>query len=147
MTDTTPNRAPLVLGFLFAGAALLGLGMCTRGLQQRAPQSAPELTLIAPVARDTVSDSLVVRFRTAAPLALTRHGWAAGDLHPHILLDGTEHMAAAADIRVEGDSFAWRLPAPGPGDHSLLLTWAGMSHGTVGDTTGRRVHFHFRPTR
>lgn len=146
MTENARGRAPLILGFLFAGAALLGMGMCTSAIQQRSPRgdvAVPDLMLLAPAPAGIVTDSLVVRFRTTAPLRLTPHGWAADDLHPHILLDGTEYMAGPGDIRTgdEAGVFSWRLPLPAPGEHTLLLTWAGMHHGTVGDTTGRTIRF------
>lgn len=145
MNDSKPaSHTWLITGFLAAGAALLGLGMCTSALQKDRNDVTPELTLVAPAAGDTVADSLVIRFRTSAPLALGEHGWAADDLHPHVLLDGVEHMAASRDIRADGNDFLWRLPTPAPGEHAILLTWAGMHHGTVGDTVGRTIRFVVR---
>jgi hypothetical protein len=137
-------RAPIIIGFLAAGALLLGLGMFADRMRSAPEPALPELTLLAPRAGDTVSAPLAVRFHTPAPLALTSMGWTAGDLHPHILLDGRELMAAAADIESQPDGFRWRLPTLPPGDHTLLLAWAGMHHGTLGDTVGRTIRFHVR---
>ncbi|HSJ15072.1 MAG TPA: hypothetical protein VK939_11695 [Longimicrobiales bacterium] len=146
MTDSTPAgvRAPVVIGFLLAGGLLLGLGLFADRIRGGPERGLPDLLLVAPARGDTVSGELYVRFQTSAPLALGRMGWAAGDLHPHLLLDGRELMAAAADIEPTPDGFIWRLPTPEPGEHTLLLTWAGTHHGTLGDTVGRTIRFHVR---
>lgn len=141
------SRAPLILGFLLAGGALLGLGLCTRRVQQlpTAAAAAPPIELLAPRAGDTVRGELVLRFRTSAPLALSGHGWMAGDLHPHAILDGRELMAGAGDISARADTFSWRLPLPGLGEHTLLLGWASRSHAMAADTAHQTVRFFFSP--
>lgn len=145
-TRASAVRAPLIIGFLLGGGLLLALGLCADRLR-RAPDDTglPALTLIAPAVGDTVDAGPVgVRFQSGEPLRLGSMGWVAGDLHPHILLDGREFMAAAADIREMADGYEWRLPAVAPGAHTLLLAWAASHHGTVGDTAGRTIRFHSR---
>jgi hypothetical protein len=145
-TRTSGVRAPLIIGFLLAGGALLALGLFADRLR-RAPDDArlPALTLVAPAPDDTVDAGPVrVHFQSSEPLRLGSMGWVAGDLHPHILLDGRELMAAAADIRETPDGYEWLLPAVAPGPHTLLLAWAASHHGTVGDTAGRTIRFHSR---
>lgn len=139
-------RAPLIVGFLLAGGALLALGLFADRLR-RAPDDTgvPTLTLLAPAPGDTVDAGPVrVLFQSGDPLRLGSMGWVAGDLHPHLLLDGRELMAAPADIRETPDGYRWTLPAVAPGAHTLLLAWAASHHGTVSDTAGRTIRFHSR---
>jgi hypothetical protein len=145
-TRASAVRAPLIIGFLLAGGALLALGLFADRLR-RAPDDAglPALTLITPAAEDTVAGGPVrVLFQSGEPLRLGSMGWVADDLHPHILLDGRELMAGASDIRETPDGYEWLLPAVAPGAHTLLLAWAASHHGTVGDTAGRSIRFHSR---
>jgi hypothetical protein len=144
------SRGPLIIAFLVGGALLLGLGMFADRVRSAPERTLPQLSILAPAAADTLAAGapLTVQFHTDAPLELGPMGWAARDLHPHILLDGVEHMAAAADITALADSntYRWALPVPQPGPHTLLLTWAGSHHGIVGDTIGQtRLFFVTEP--
>lgn len=129
MTPTPRRRPALLTSLLFAAAALLAIAYAGQVASRIRSGNAPQLVVLSPRPGDALNDSLVVRFRTDAPLELTPHGWAAGDLHPHALIDDTEYMAAAADIRSVGaGEYSWRLPASTAGEHTLRLGWAGPDH-------------------
>lgn len=130
---------------MLAGALLIALALLANRLRRDPAGALPSLQVLSPSAGDTVAaGAVVVHFRTGVPIRLGAQGWSAGDLHPHALLDGRELMAAAEDIRPTAGAYRWTLPAVAPGPHTLLLTWAGPGHVTLGDTTGRTLRFHAR---
>lgn len=129
MTRTPTGRPRLLTSLLFAAAALLAIAYAAQVLSRTRSDDVPALVVLSPRPGDVLHDSIVVRFRTDAPLELTPHGWAAGDLHPHVLIDRTEYMAAAADIRsLGGGEYSWHLPGTSVGEHTLQLGWAGSDH-------------------
>lgn len=136
-------RTPAIIGFLIAGAVILGLGFLASLRQAAEPITtvAPPLYIVAPGHGDTVANPVTIRFRTSADLQLGRAGWTAGDLHLHAMADDREIMPAAADITLAGPQFTWRLPPLEPGTRRLYLTWAGRDHRNlvgIADT----VHLH-----
>lgn len=139
-------RTPAIIGFLVAGAAILGIGFLANLRQGADPVGAavPPLYIAAPAHGDTVSNPVSIRFRTPADLQLGRSGWAAGDLHLHAMADDREIMPAAADITATGPDFVWRLPALPPGTRRLHLTWAGRDHRNVAGVADT-VHVHILP--
>ncbi|HSJ07247.1 MAG TPA: hypothetical protein VK936_11110 [Longimicrobiales bacterium] len=140
------SRTPAIIGFLVAGAAILGLGFLA-GLRRDAGPPAdgiPELRILDPGHGDSVTNPVTVRFATSADLRLGRAGWAAGDLHLHAMADGVEIMPAAADVTVGDGDFAWQLPALPAGDRRLYLTWAGRDHRNIAGPTDT-VTIHILP--
>jgi hypothetical protein len=133
-TDRPPaSRTPAIIGFLIAGAAILGLGFLA-GLRRDAgppDNGIPELRILAPAHGDSVTNPVTVRFATPADLRLGRGGWAAGDLHLHAMADGVEIMPAAADVTARDGDFEWRLPALPAGYRRIYLTWAGRDHRNI----------------
>ncbi|HEX6134373.1 MAG TPA: hypothetical protein VFZ24_10420 [Longimicrobiales bacterium] len=132
MTQTRPSRAPAVIGFLAAGAVLLGASFLAGRAGDTESRGVPALELVRPTSDDTLVNPLVLEFRTPASLRLDADaGWSAGDLHLHAIVDGREIMPAAADITPRGASFLWRLPRLEPGTRRIHLTWAGRHHGNL----------------
>jgi len=142
MTDQR-SRTPVIIGFLLAGAAILGASFLASVLRRSTPDSLPPLEIIAPVDGDSTSNPVTLTFRTPAPLHLDdAMGWSADDLHIHAIVDGVEIMPAAADISAHGDStFDWRLPPIEPGSRRIYLTWAARNHGNLAaDTDTITIH-------
>jgi hypothetical protein len=135
------NRTPAIVGFLIAGALVLGIGFYVGGRERTMGDGVPELTIDWPRSGDTVSNPVAIRFRTEAPLALTERGWTAHDMHLHILAGTLEIMPGATDITREGTVFVWRLSSLPPGDHTIVLTWAGRNHGNLRGVTDT-LHLH-----
>lgn len=130
------NRTPAIIGFLVAGALILTFGFLA-GLRNGSDDmdGVPALRVQAPAPGDTVENPVRVLFTTPAPLELGPMGWAASDLHLHIMVDGTEHMPAAGDIESADGTFTWTLPPLDPGDRTFHLTWAGRHHGNLRGVT------------
>lgn len=143
---TPPARTPAIIGFLIAGAGILGLGFLASARQSADTASAalPPLYIVAPAHGDTVSNPVAIRFHTPADLQLGRAGWGAGELHLHVMADDREIMPAAADIATDGSAFVWRLPPLPPGTRRLHLTWAGRDHGNLDGVTDT-VQLHILP--
>jgi hypothetical protein len=133
-------RTPAIAGFLIAGTAVLLIGFLV-GERDSPDNAPPSLQILQPRAGDVVHNPVTVRFRTPADLRLSRGGWAARDLHLHLLLDGRELMPAAADIVAADTTFAWTLPPLPPGSHRVYLTWAGRHHGNLATNTDT-ITFH-----
>jgi hypothetical protein len=125
-----PGRTPAIIGFLIAGAVILGLGFLAglRGGGGDGDSAVPPLHILAPAHGDTVTNPVILRFYTPAALRIERFGWGAGDLHVHVMADAREIMPAAADIESDGDAFVWRLPPLDAGPRRLYLTWAARDH-------------------
>ena len=141
-TTSAPNRTPAIIGFLVAGAAILGASFFVSIRSETGYDDVPPVRIVAPASGDTVTNPVTITFRTPGRLHLDPGmGWVAGDLHLHVMAGGVEIMPAAADI-VPGDSlFTWKLPTLATGTIPLYLTWAGRHHGNlrgVADTV--RVH-------
>lgn len=132
------SRTPAVIGFLVAGAALLGVSFLA-SLRNSTGDDVPALEILAPTSGDTVENPVVLEFRTAVAFGHDPAlGWSAGELHLHALIGDREIMPAAADITPGDATFAWRLPPLPPGTHHIRLTWAGRQHGNLSrgsDTT------------
>lgn len=137
------GRAPTIIGFLLAGTTILALGWFVDDRQEEQQPGPATFEILAPATGDTLENPVAVRFRTEAPLNLGRQGWAAGPLHPHAVVDGAELMAGPNDIFADGVSYVWLLPRLRPGNHALLLTWAGIRHDYLA-TPGDTVRFHVR---
>lgn len=136
------SRTPAIIGFLIAGLLVLGLGFFGDRFTAGGDQQLPPLTLVSPRSGDSVANPVMLQFRTPAQLELhSGMGWMAGELHLHAMVDGTEVMPAAADIRAAGDGWEWQLPPLEPGNRQVHLSWAGRHHGnltTPSDTA--RIH-------
>ena len=133
MTET-PQRTPVIVGFLLAGAAILGVSffVSSRQMDPDVFDDVPPLTILAPASGDSVANPVTVVFRTPGALAYDeRMGWMGGDLHLHAMVGEQEIMPAATDIAPRDSVFTWRLPALGQGTHRLYLTWAGRHHGNL----------------
>jgi hypothetical protein len=145
LTASPPNRTPVIIGFLIAGAALIGASFLVGTLADDPPNALPPLHIAAPASGDTLRDPVTIEFRTPAALALDpAMGWTAGELHLHAMVGGREIMPAAADITARGGLWTWRLPALGSGSHRLYLTWAGRHHGNLAGPTDTLV-IHIQP--
>ncbi|CAN5784526.1 hypothetical protein BH23GEM10_BH23GEM10_04070 [soil metagenome] len=136
------NRTPAIVGFLIAGAIILALGfMVGRSDGANDLDGVPELSIRSPQPGDTLANPVAVEFVTPAPLELGPAGWVARDMHLHIMVDDTELMPAAADIRPAGAGFIWTLPPLETGDRRVYLTWAGRHHGNLrGHTDTIQLH-------
>jgi hypothetical protein len=135
-TGTTPNRTPAIIGFLVAGAVILGASFFVSALDRDSYDNVPPISIASPASGDTVTNPLTLVFRTTDELAFDpAMGWMAGDLHLHTIVGSTELMAAAADIVVTDSAYTWRLPPLDTGAHRLYLTWAGRHHGNLRSET------------
>ncbi len=133
----TRSRKAAIIGFLIAGAALLGLSMFAQSHRTAATVDVPRRDVVDVVLAP--DGSVVLRFRTPAPLALTSMGWVAGNLHLHALVDSVTRMAGAADLaHVAADTFQWTLPPLDAGAHEVSLFWADMDHRDIGDSIRHR---------
>jgi hypothetical protein len=126
-------RTGVIIGFLIAGAALIGISIFAQSIRKGAETVVPPRVILTDTIDANARDS--VRFVTPARLSLGSMGWAADGLHPHLRLDSVDLMAGASDIaRIAGDTFVWVLPPQSTGVHSVTLFWADMSHRPVGDS-------------
>jgi hypothetical protein len=132
MTQPPHSRTPAIIGFLIAGAVILGASFFVSTLDGSSDDDVPPLSILHPASGDSVSNPLSVMFRTTDALRLDPGmGWIAGDLHVHAMAGSREIMPAASDIVVTDSAFVWRLPDLDPGTHRLYLTWAGRHHGNL----------------
>jgi hypothetical protein len=138
------NRTPAIIGFLVAGAVILGAGFLAGLRDGSSTAGAPPLHVLAPVDGDTVSNPIVIEFATPAPLRLGTAGWMADDMHLHIMVGDVEHMPAAADLAARDATFTWRLPPLPEGSHRIHLTWAGPHHRNLTGATDTLI-LHVRP--
>ena len=127
------SRTVAIIGFLTAGAVILGLGFCLGGNGGGSGSAVAPLHILEPGDGDTLANPVTLTFRTPAPLHVhPSMGWTANDMHLHAMADSVEIMPAAADIAPRGDSiFHWRLPTLPAGTHRIHLTWAGRHHGNL----------------
>lgn len=137
MAEAPPSRTPAIIGFLIAGAAILGASFLVSTLDRdRDGDNVPPISIVAPASGDSIADPPAILFATPAPLELhPGMGWMARDLHLHAMVDGREYMPAAADIAARDSLWTWTLPPLGPGTHTLYLTWAGRHHGNLRGVT------------
>jgi hypothetical protein len=156
MTDNPPNRTPAIIGFLIAGAVILGASFLVSTLGDGPDDDVPPLTILRPASGDSVTNPVTITFRTPGRLRLDpAMGWSAGELHLHVMAGGQELMPAAADIepvatdveQADADiapseaAYIWHLPALPAGTRKLYLTWAGRHHGNLrGQTDTIVVH-------
>ncbi len=137
--------APTIILLLVVGGLLLAIGLWTGGNDHAtpAPAAAPAtLTIVEPKDSAVVDAPLEITFATTAPLRVTPMGWQAGRLHLHAIVDGTEVMPGALDIRAVGDGeFRWKLKSVGPGTHDLRLVWARPDHRAIPEGASRDVPF------
>jgi hypothetical protein len=132
MTDPAPPRTPAIIGFLIAGAVILGASFLVTTLGDGSYDDVPPLTITAPAPGDTVTNPVIVVFRTTDALRFDpAMGWLAGELHLHAMVGSLEIMPAAADIAATDSAYTWRLPPLDTGSHRLYLTWAGRHHGNL----------------
>lgn len=139
---TPPNRTPAIIGFLVAGAVILGASFFVTNLGGGSYDDVPPITIEAPASGDTVTNPVTIVFSTPGALEFDpAMGWLAEDLHLHVMIGSREIMPAAADIAVTGSAYTWRLPALDTGAHRLYLTWAGRHHGNLrGETDTISIH-------
>ncbi|MGH7449002.1 MAG: hypothetical protein ACREK1_12225 [Longimicrobiales bacterium] len=144
MTQPAHSRTPAIIGFLIAGAVILGASFFVSTRPGTSYDGVPPLTISSPASGDSVTNPVTVTFRTTDALELDPGlGWTAGDLHLHAIAGSREIMPAAADIVATDSIYTWRLPDLDSGTHSLYLTWAGRHHGNlrgVADTVIIYVH-------
>jgi hypothetical protein len=132
-----PRRAAII-GFLLAGAILLGVSFFAQVLRNAPPVTAPVLRIVD---SSQPADRGRLRFVTPAQLTATPMGWTAGDLHLHALVDTTLLMPGPAQLaHVAADTFAWTLPPMSPGTHVVQLFWADLSHRAAGDSVRLSIH-------
>lgn len=132
MTDPQPSRTPAIIGFLIAGALILGASFFVSTLDRDGNDDVPPIAIDAPASGDTLTNPVTIRFRTPGDLAFdSAMGWMAGDLHLHAMAGDREIMPAAVDIAGADSAFTWRLPDLDPGTHRIYLTWAGRHHGNL----------------
>lgn len=145
MNDTPSSRTPAIIGFLVAGAVILGASFFVSTLDRDGYDAVPPISIVAPASGDTVENPLTITFRTPGALAYDNAmGWMAGELHLHAMVNGREFMPAAADIAPQDSTFTWRLPSIDPGEHRIYLTWAGRHHGNLRGQADTVV-VHVRP--
>lgn len=139
---TPPNRTPAIIGFLVAGAVILGASFLVTSLGGDSQDDVPPITIEEPAAGDTTANPVTLLFRTSGALEFdSAMGWMADDLHLHAIVGTVEIMPAAADIEVTDSAYTWRLPALDPGTHRIYLTWAGRHHGNLrGQTDTISIH-------
>jgi hypothetical protein len=138
MTETPPSRKAAIIGFLIAGAVLLGLSLFAQRIRTAPAASVPVMEALT----DSAPAGLPLQLRIVTPahLSIGSMGWAAEGLHPHVLVDTTSIMAAPSDLRhVAADTFLWTLPALPAGTHILQLYWADMGHRAVGDSVRHEI--------
>jgi hypothetical protein len=132
MTQPAQSRTPAIIGFLIAGAVILGASFFVSTLPDTAYDGVPPITISSPASGDSVTNPVTVSFRTTDALRLDPGmGWTAGDLHLHAMAGSREIMPAAADVVQTDSTFKWRLPHLDSGSHRLYLTWAGRHHGNL----------------
>ena len=139
----TQPRSVAIVGFLLAGAVILGLGFCLGGNGSGSAGAIAPLRILDPADGDTLTNPVNLIFRTTAQLRLDPSmGWTADDMHLHAMADSVEIMPAARDIALQDDSlYTWRLPVLPAGTHRIYLTWAGRHHGNLRGTADTiRVH-------
>ncbi|MGH7464624.1 MAG: hypothetical protein ACREK1_05570, partial [Longimicrobiales bacterium] len=84
MTESASSRTPAIIGFLIAGAVILGAGFFVSTFGGESYDDVPPLTIITPASGDSVANPVTVTFRTTHALRLDpAMGWTAGDLHLH----------------------------------------------------------------
>lgn len=135
-----PARKGVITAFLVGGAVILGVSIFAQSNRDKPAPSALPLTLITTDTTLSASDA-VIKFVTPADLMLHPDGWMAGSMHPHLRVGEVVSMAGPQDIvHVAGDTFAWKLASPQPGQHDIELFWADMTHVPSGaGVTGRVV--------
>jgi hypothetical protein len=140
-----PGRTHAIIGFLIAGAAIIGASFFVSTRDPSSGDDVPPIAILGPADGDTLAEPVTLLFRTPARLELhPGMGWMAGDLHLHAMVGGRELMPAAADIAPSDSSWTWRLPVLGAGSHRLYLTWAGRHHGNLRGVTDT-IRVHVRP--
>ena len=141
-TRTRPTRTPAIIGFLVAGAAILGVSFFVNSLDRDAYDNVPPISIAKPASGDTVSNPVTLVFHTPGQLEFdSSMGWMASDLHLHTMVGSVELMPAAADIIVTDSAYTWRLPRLDTGTHRLYMTWAGRHHGNLrGETDTILIH-------
>lgn len=141
-TRTPPSRTPAIIGFLIAGAVILGASFFVSALDGDSYDDIPPISITAPASGDTVTNPVTLAFHTPGELAFDpAMGWLAGDLHLHMMVGSLELMPAAADIVAVDSAYTWTLPSLDTGTHRLYLTWAGRHHGNLrGQTDTLVVH-------
>lgn len=139
---------PTVVLLLFVGALLLAIGLWTSGNDRTPPAPAPTvqpLAIVEPADSANVAAPLEVTFSTAAPLHITPMGWQAAGLHLHALVDGTEVMPGALDVRSLGDGrYRWRFKQIEPGTHTVRLVWARADHRSIPEGASNEIEVEVR---
>lgn len=137
-TDATrnpPSRTPAIIGFLVAGAVILGASFFVTSIGSidgASYDDVPPVSITAPASGDTVANPVTLVFETPGELVFDpAMGWVASDLHLHAMVGSLELMPAAADIAATGSAWTWRLPQMDAGTHRVYLTWAGRHHGNL----------------
>ena len=141
-----PAQKPLgttVILLLLAGGLLLGIGLWTGGNDRATPVASAQpaqLTIVEPTDSAQVAAPLEITFATMAPLHITPMGWQSGQLHLHAVIDGTDVMPGALDIRALGQGrFRWRLKTVAAGSHDVRLVWARPDHRAIPEGASQDV--------
>ena len=146
---TSADRAYSILG---AALAVLALFFLLRGGpadgDAPAPGAAPPLSVVEP--RDGVEAALplAVVFDAGTRLELGPMGWNAGGRHVHLLVGGTELMAAPGDLQPLGQNrYRWTVPSLPAGEQTLRLTWSDESHRPLEEGASAPVRVRVRAAR
>lgn len=105
----------------------------------------PRLELVEPMAGDTISAPLRLRFTSEQPIGTQPGGWGVDGYHVHAAIDGREAMPGGADIRRESDgSYVWSIGSVPAGALSLRLFWSDAAHAPVAESGTEPVTVHVR---
>ena len=134
---------------LLAMALLFGVRSCGEGGSDTGVRpgadGVPTLVLLSPAAGTEVDQPAAVEFDTGAPLVLGPTGWTAGGRHLHLMVNRTELMAGATDVRALGGTrYRWTLPRQPAGPVRLHLAWSDESHQTMDAGASRPVDVRLR---
>lgn len=146
------TRSDRVFGFIGLAALLLAIPflvswMLGGGSDEGAvaPAAVPALVLVEPVAGADLAQPVSVLFHTDAELAPDAMGWSADGRHVHLMLNGTEIMAAPRDVqRVSTGRYRWTLPRVPPGEYGLRVLWSGADHRPIEEGASETVRVRIR---
>jgi hypothetical protein len=143
----TADRVFGIVGgtMLLLAAFFLVRSFLPGGSDEGPAAGAPTLRLLSPAAGAVLEQPAAVDFDAGAPLVLRPAGWAAGELHVHLMAGGTELMAGAGDLaHLGGTRYRWTLPRLPAGETELRLTWSGADHRAVAEGASQPVAVRLR---
>ena len=129
-----PPRRGLIIAFLIGGFVLVGISIFANSVQNAPAAVAPRVTMIGGSSQSAANPA-VLRFTTEPRLEVVNSVWAAGNMHPHVLVDGAMTMPMGDDITLVGDTALLHMRQLAQGTHSVSLFWADAGHLPIGDST------------